>query len=88
MFVEFRQASIELFLRNGHTRGVRAADLSDFLRGLAGGCLAKANVAPLYRSSSLKNRDQFKGRVWQWAIVEERHMIRDAGADTQRELGC
>ncbi|RMY68018.1 hypothetical protein D0863_07392 [Hortaea werneckii] len=88
VFVEFRQASIELFLRNGHTRGVRAADLSDFLRGLAGGCLAKANVAPLYHSSSLKNRDQFKGRVWQWAINEELYMMRGAGDDTQRELGC
>ncbi|KAI7482380.1 hypothetical protein KC351_g5783 [Hortaea werneckii] len=87
VFVEFRQASIELFLRNGHTRGVRAADLSEFLQGLAGGFLAKADVAPLYHSSRLKNRDQFKGRVWHWAIDEERHMIRGAGDDTERELG-
>ena len=82
VFVEFRQASVELFLRNGHTRGVRAADLSEFLRGLAGGSLAKGNVAPLYNTSSLKIRDQFKGRVWQWAIDEERYMIRGVGDDT------
>ncbi|KAI7326578.1 hypothetical protein KC315_g7519 [Hortaea werneckii] len=85
VFVEFRQASVELFLRNGHTRGVRAADLSEFLRGLAGGSLAKANVAPLYPSSGLKSRDQFKGRVWQWAVDEERHMIKGVDADAKRE---
>ncbi|RMZ23288.1 hypothetical protein D0859_12669 [Hortaea werneckii] len=86
VFVEFRQASIELFLRNGHTRGVRAADLSEFLRGLAGGSLAKANVVPLSHTSSLKSGDHFKGKVWQWAIDEERHMISDVDADAQREV--
>ncbi|KAI7208384.1 hypothetical protein KC333_g9159 [Hortaea werneckii] len=88
VFVEFRQASVELFLRSGHTRGVRAADLSEFLGGLAGGSLAKASVAPLYPSSSLKIRDQFKGRVWQWAVNEELCMIGDVNADAKREVGC
>ncbi|RMY83760.1 hypothetical protein D0861_07276 [Hortaea werneckii] len=88
VFVEFRQASVELFLRNGYTRGVRAADLSEFLRGLAGGSLAKANVAPLSHTSSLKSRDHLKGKVWQWAIDEERHMISVVDADAQRETVC
>ena len=88
VFLEFRQASVELFLRNGHTRGVRAADLSEFLRGLAGGFLAKANVAPLYPSTSLKDRDQFKSRVWQWAVNEECRMIGHVDADAQREAVC
>lgn len=88
VFVEFWQASVELFLRNGHTRGVRAADLSEFLRGLAGGSLAKANVAPLYNTSNLKNKDQFKGKVWQWADDEERRMIGDVDADAVKEVRC
>ncbi|GAB1741814.1 hypothetical protein NU219Hw_g7221t1 [Hortaea werneckii] len=88
VFVEFRQASVELFLRNGHTRGVRSADLSEFLRGLACGSLAKSHVAPLHPSSSLKDREQFKGRVWQWAVDEERRMIGDVDADAETEVGC